>query len=89
MYSIIYFGAEWCPYCKELKPEIESLRGVSDKFMVATVDVGNRENAKKYKETHGLKCLPSVIVYKGLDEQTRWDADMDITFQDFIKPYIQ
>ena len=58
MRNIYYFGADWCPSCKRLKPHFDKL--IQDSNLTATyVDVDDNPGMA---EAYGVKSLPTIIV---------------------------
>lgn len=59
----IYFGADWCPYCKSMKKNTLEDSGVENqlfkKFIVLNIDV---DENKKIKEKYKVKSLPDCVI---------------------------
>lgn len=61
MKKIVYFEADWCSFCKRLRPHVEKI--TSDKNInIEYLDVDVPENMAKLKE-FGLQTIPTLVVY--------------------------
>lgn len=66
MFKLMYFGAEWCPSCKRLKPFVEKMvNEYSHTYDMELVDAD--ENPEILRE-HAVQSLPTVIIWKGQNE---------------------
>ncbi|MEM9317176.1 MAG: thioredoxin family protein, partial [Pseudomonadota bacterium] len=77
----LYWGAEWCPPCKELKSIIfrqDAFIQQSELFVPVYLD-GDTERAQRYGERFGVVGYPTVIIFdpKG-SEITRIPGGMNI-----------
>lgn len=77
----LYWGAEWCPPCHELKATIfqrpEFIRQ-SRLFLPVYLD-GDSERAQLYGEKFGVRGYPTVIIFSPAGEEiTRIPGGMDI-----------
>lgn len=55
---VIVFGADWCPYCKMLKKDIDSITQFA-KYIVCFIDTDKNETlVKKYR----IKGLPTSVI---------------------------
>jgi len=64
---ILIFGASWCPYCKDLKADLESIKQL-DATVVCVIDIEKNKNlVDKYK----IKGLPTSVIVKSDKEQSR------------------
>jgi thioredoxin-related protein len=77
----LYWGAEWCPPCHELKSTIflrEEFISLSRLFVPVYLD-GDTERAQRYGEQFGVYGYPTVIIFdqEGV-EVTRIPGGMDI-----------
>ncbi len=77
----LYWGAEWCPPCHELKATIfkrpEFIRQ-SRLFVMVYLD-GDTERAQQFGERFGVMGYPTVILFSpGGEEITRIPGGMDI-----------
>lgn len=66
---IILYKAEWCHYCKQVKPEFEKLsKMLLNKAVVAVVDSDNSEALihQNNQFIHGYKVdsFPTIVIYK-------------------------
>lgn len=55
---VLVFGADWCPYCRVLKKDINNITGFK-KYIVCIIDTDkNKELVEKYK----IKGLPTSVI---------------------------
>lgn len=55
---VIIFGAEWCPYCKSLKKDLNNISSFA-KYIVCFIDTDKNEALiKKYR----IKGLPTSVI---------------------------
>ena len=55
---ILVFGADWCPYCRILKKDIDKITGFK-KYIVCFIDSDkNKELVQKYR----IKGLPTSVI---------------------------
>lgn len=55
---ILVFGADWCPYCKDLKRDVKQIKGFS-KYIVCFIDTDkNKEIVQKNK----IRSLPTSLI---------------------------
>ncbi len=62
---LLYFGAEWCGPCKQLKKRLDEpeTHKIMPKLMVAHLDVDDESNAKLVKR-YKVSALPTQIFIK-------------------------
>jgi thioredoxin-related protein len=65
---ILIFGAEWCPYCKELKKDMDKIREFK-KYVVCYIDINQFQFlVQKYQ----IKNLPtSIIIFDDKEEDRK------------------
>lgn len=85
----IYFGAEWCPYCKSMRKntleDLEVKENLFKNFIVLNINV---DENKKIKEKYKVKSLPDCIIidenetilkrssgFKSADKFLKWIKD--------------
>ncbi len=77
----LYWGAEWCPYCHELKATIfirDEFIALSRQFIALDMSNGNAENIR-YADKFKIYGLPTVIVFNPEGQElTRIAGGMDI-----------
>jgi thioredoxin-related protein len=77
----LYWGAEWCPPCHQLKATIfrrDEFIAQSRLFVPVYLD-GDTERAQKYGEQFGVYGYPTVIIFSPAGEEiTRIPGGMDI-----------
>lgn len=62
---VLVFGADWCPYCKDLKRDVKEIQGFS-KYIVCFIDTDkNKEMVQKNK----IRSLPTSIVFDTKDNE--------------------
>jgi thioredoxin-related protein len=62
---VLVFGADWCPYCKDLKRDVKEIKGFS-KYIVCFIDTDkNKEMVQKNK----IRSLPTSIVFDTKDNE--------------------
>ncbi len=73
---LVDIGATWCPPCKKMNPQIDSLAAVHPKeFILIKIDGGAQtELCAQLKATE----FPTFIVYKGGKESWRFTGETDI-----------
>lgn len=64
---VLIFGASWCPYCKDLKKDIQSIKSF-EKTIVCLLDV---EKNEKLVNKYGIKGLPTSIIINHDKEKSR------------------
>lgn len=57
---VIIFGAEWCPYCKILKKDLDQL-DVLKKYIVCVIDTDSDANSSLVKQ-YRVTGLPTSII---------------------------
>lgn len=69
-YAVMYFTADWCHYCKEMKPswEHKEVRKVlrDNEIGLYEVDVDKK---KSIADDYGVTSMPTTIVIKVNDEK--------------------
>lgn len=72
---LIQFDASWCPYCKALRPHLESLARMRQADVeVFRVDVDEEQGLA---EDHDVKGLPTMIVFRKGKTLGRYDGVAD------------
>ena len=56
MKQVLYFGAEWCGPCQQIKPQMQQLAGT---IPIKFIDVDRDKSAV---ETYGIRNVPTVIM---------------------------
>jgi thiol-disulfide isomerase/thioredoxin len=65
---ILIFGADWCPYCKELKKNVSQISN----FKYYIVCFINSDKNKNIVSDYKIKSLPtSIIIYQNIEEVTK------------------
>ncbi len=62
----LYWGAQWCPYCKQVKATIFTRRDVIDRsrqFIAVELD-GDAPSAQRAGERFGVRGYPTMIVFR-------------------------
>ncbi|MBT5005258.1 MAG: thioredoxin fold domain-containing protein [Halieaceae bacterium] len=77
----LYWGAEWCPYCKELEANIfirDEFVRLSRQFVPLDMSNGDSETIR-YADEYKIYGLPTVIVFNPQgDELTRMPGGIDM-----------
>ena len=60
--AIVYFSAEWCGPCKQLKPHFAKAAVKDNKTDYFVIDIDKIDN--KYLEEYSIKGVPAVFVMK-------------------------
>lgn len=79
---LLYWGAAWCPYCKDLKAYVFSRRDVQEKlelFVPVYLD-GDDAGAQKWGETFAIAGYPTVLALRpDRTELARIAGGMDVS----------
>lgn len=79
---LLYWGAQWCPPCKQLKAAVFSRPDFIEKtklFVAVNLD-GDLPDAQKWGDTFRVTGYPTVVVFKpDRTEITRIAGDMDLS----------
>jgi thioredoxin len=68
---LVNFNARWCPPCKKMAPELESLaKDLSDSFVLIPLDVDQNQLLSKEKKAI---VLPTLLLYK--DGKVVWQKE--------------
>ncbi|MEO1245844.1 MAG: thioredoxin family protein [Pseudomonadota bacterium] len=77
----LYWGAEWCPYCKQVKATVFTRRDVIDRtrhFVAVALD-GDDPAAQRAGEEFGVMGYPTMIIYSPDGEElTRIPNGLDL-----------
>ncbi|HTU65039.1 MAG TPA: thioredoxin family protein [Steroidobacteraceae bacterium] len=79
---LLYWGAQWCPPCKQLKSAVFSRPDFIEKskLFVAVYLDGDLPDAQKWGDTFRVTGYPTVVVFKpDKTEITRIAGNMDLT----------
>ena len=55
--ALVFFGTEWCGYCKKFKPEWDKFASQFNKMKVVYIDC---DKNKELAEKHNIKGFPTV-----------------------------
>lgn len=66
---VVEFGADWCPFCKQMKPIVEEVAlEHRDTFIVGLLDIDdNRQTTEKYK----VNGIPAYVIFQDGAEVAR------------------
>lgn len=79
--AVVYFGADWCPACRKLKPVFEDARMEVAEIKFCMV---NTDEEKELLRSHDVQGIPKMFVYedgeivkeggywRGVDELVSW-----------------
>lgn len=68
---MIIFGAEWCPYCQELKKDLKNIKQLNQ-YIICILDIDNKSSNGKAISLLKPKSLPtSIYLDKDLKELSR------------------
>lgn len=67
--AIVYFSAEWCGPCKQLKPQYAKLAMQDDANNYYVVDVDKIEST--YLNKYGIQSIPQIFVLENGEESKR------------------
>jgi len=62
-YTVVYVGAEWCPPCKVLKPQLKELAANMEGVGVLALDV-DTDDVKGQEEFAHIRSIPYVMIYR-------------------------
>lgn len=79
MNTILFFTADWCHYCKKMKPVMGEL--VREGYTVRVVDV---DKEPELKRQYGVRSLPTSVVVVNNAEVKRF---IGVTSKEEIKKY--
>ena len=66
--TIVFFGTEWCGYCKKFKPEWDNFTKNFPKIKTLYIDADNKKEVAK---KHQIKGFPTVkFLPNGIDDST-------------------
>lgn len=66
---LIVFGADWCPYCEELKRDIKSTH--IDSIIVCFIDTDNVANKRLVARFRPRSLPTSILFYKDKEKQRK------------------
>tara|TARA_B100002019_G_scaffold293521_1_gene321896 strand:+ start:8115 stop:8618 length:504 start_codon:yes stop_codon:yes gene_type:complete len=61
MNVVLVFGADWCPYCKELKKDSKNIKEL-EKYIVCFLDTDNREVNQSAINKFKPRSLPTSLL---------------------------
>lgn len=64
---VLVFGADWCPYCKDLKRDVNKIQEFKE-YIVCFI---NTDNNKTMVQEYKIKSLPTSIILSKDTEETR------------------
>ncbi len=62
-YTVVYVGAEWCPPCKVLKPQLKELATNMEGVGVLALDV-DTDDVKGQEEFAHIRSIPYIMIYQ-------------------------
>ncbi len=81
--ALVYFGAEWCPYCVILHPKLEEIASGTPDFVLADINV---DDDMPLVEKYNVELYPTVIKFVNGEAVGRLvaspDPDKPITIDD-------
>tara|TARA_Y100000385_G_C13007247_1_gene599990 strand:- start:324 stop:794 length:471 start_codon:yes stop_codon:yes gene_type:complete len=69
MNMIVVFGADWCPYCQDLKKDIKALK--IQKFIICFIDTDNKNNKNIISRFKPRSLPTSVFIKKGKENNRK------------------
>jgi len=72
---VVGFLADWCPFCRRFRPELEGLAG-STEFRVAVGDLTSQESP--LWEDLGIEVVPAVFVFRDGRAVFRAESDLGL-----------
>lgn len=69
MHMIVIFGADWCPYCQDLKEDIKALE--VQKFIICFIDIDNKNNKNIISQFKPRSLPTSVFIKKGKENSRK------------------
>jgi len=72
---VVGFLADWCPFCRRFRPELEALDG-STEFQVGVGDLTSQESP--LWEDLGIEVVPAVYVFRNGRPVFRAESDLGI-----------
>lgn len=70
--NVVYFGATWCPPCRQAKPKfIELSSELSSKASFRVVDV---DQEKEFSQKYAIRSIPMIVVLKEGNEVARFNG---------------
>ena len=89
--DIYYFYADWCPHCKNARPEWDIFKNAYHGKKIGTLivyckemDCSQSEYAKQYDTEYGVNSYPTIKVYIDKDFSNPIDYDAKITNERLI-----
>jgi thioredoxin 1 len=62
-FTIVEFGADWCPGCRQLKPQVEAAVEHRDGVVLRQIDI--RSWTSEAARQHGIQSIPQLWLYDG------------------------
>jgi len=62
---VLIFGADWCPYCKDLKKDVKNIDGLKQ-YIVCFIDTDKNEDLVK---NYRIKSLPTSIIIDATERE--------------------
>ena len=82
-YTLVDFGAEWCPPCKKMEPVVEQLqKDLGKQLRLVKIDAGVHTDVMK---ALNIEDLPSFIIYK--DGKEIWRKQGITELSEFKKQF--
>lgn len=78
---VLVFSAEWCPFCKKLKSDLDILAN-KNSYVICLIDI---EKNKKVVQQYQLKTLPTSIVLDNNKEMQRTSGYNRTSYSNWLK----
>jgi thiol-disulfide isomerase/thioredoxin len=80
---VIIFGAEWCPYCRVLKKDLDQL-DVLKKYIVCVIDIDSDANSDLVKKYRIIGLPTSIILDNKENELSRKSGYKKTDYIDWV-----
>jgi len=93
--KVLFFTADWCPYCKRAKPEwndfVKTYHGKDvGNYVIQTQEVDCTEGDSPLIQEYGIDGYPTVLLIKDENQRVNYDAKVTKSnLSDFVEKVLQ
>jgi len=82
---LVKFGAEWCPPCRAISPELDKLEDHTTGLDVIQIDVDKKSHLAQH---YGVRNIPHLMLFKnGTVQATRGGYANEQTLKSWVRQY--